>query len=126
MQSVGLSHSKSVKIVSQKFEKQSYFSDRRLAKYDIQLLFKLRTRMTECKSNFEGQFNDMTCRVCNVEGTVENEDHILQCSVLKTEDHNVSFGDVYGSSDQQFQAIKVFKKMLRKQKVYLDANIPSS
>ena len=78
LQSVGLSHSKSVKIVSQKFEKQSYFSDRGLAKYDKQLLFKLRT------SNFEGQFNDMTCRVCNEEGSVENEDHILQCSVLKT------------------------------------------
>ena len=46
LQSVGLSHSKSVKIVRQKFEKQSYFSDRRLAKYDIQLLFKLRTRIT--------------------------------------------------------------------------------
>ena len=59
--------------------------------------------MVDCKSNFEGQFReDMSCRACKVIGSVEDEDHILSCTVLKLDSHNVNFRDVYGSMDQQY------------------------
>ena len=60
LKNIGLNHSKSVAIASQKFEKKCYFSDRRMSRDDIQLLFKLRTKMLDCKTNFEGQFEDMS------------------------------------------------------------------
>ena len=67
-----MTHSKSICIANQKFGKKSYLSDRRMSKEDIQLLFKLRTRMVDCKSNFEGQYReDMSCRACKVIGSVE-------------------------------------------------------
>ena len=76
-------HSKSEKLVNLKFERQEYFSDRRFSKEDIQLLFTLRTRMLNCKSNFRNQFNnDLTCRHCKVTGSIEDEDHILACNEI--------------------------------------------
>jgi hypothetical protein len=127
LKNVGLTHSKSICIANQKFGKKSYLSDRRMSKEDIQLLFKLRTRMVDCKSNFEGQYReDMSCRACKVIGSVEDEDHILSCLVLKLDSHDVKFRDVYGSMDQQYKATQVFKKILRRRKVYLDVTYPSS
>ena len=125
LKSIGLNHSKSIEIASQKFEKKGYFSDRRLSKDDIQLLFKLRTKMLDCKTNFEGQFDDMSCRTCNIQQSVENEDHILYCTALNSDAHGVKFGDVYGNPDKQYKALQVFKKILRRRKVYLDVQFPS-
>ena len=83
--------------------------------------------MVDCKSNFEGQFReDMSCRACKVVGSVEDEDHILSCFVLKLDSHDVKFSDVYGNMDQQYKATQVFKKILRRRKVYLDVANPSS
>ena len=71
-------HSKSTKIAAEKFEKKAYFNDRRFSKEDIQLLFALKTKMIDCKSNFSNQFeNDLTCRTCQEVNSVEDEDHIL-------------------------------------------------
>ena len=125
LKNIGLNHSKSVAIASQKFEKKGYFSDRRMSRDDIQLLFKLRTKMLDCKTNFEGQFEDMFCRACKDIDSVENEDHILHCSALNTDNHEVRFSDVYGKTDIQYKALQVFKKILRKRKVYLDVQFPS-
>ena len=121
----GLNHSKSVEIASQKFQKKGYFSDRKMSRDDIQLLFKLRTKMLDCKTNFEGQFEDMSCRACKDINSVENEDHILYCSVLNTDNHEVRFSDVYGNTEIQYKALQVFKKILRKRKVYLEVQFPS-
>ena len=127
LKNIGLTHSKSICIANQKFGKKSYLTDRRMSKEDIQLLFKLRTRMLDCKTNFEGQFReDMSCRACKVVSSVEDEDHILSCVVLKLDSNEVKFSDVYGSMEQQYKATQVFKKILRKRKVYLDTTNPSS
>ena len=89
-------HSKSEKLVNLKFERQEYFSDRRFSKEDIQLLFTLRTRMLNCKSNFRNQFNnDLTCRLCKVTGSIEDENHVLACTEINDELHSVKFEDVY-------------------------------
>ena len=114
-------HSKSERLQNPKFERQAYFSDRRFSKFDIQLLFTLRTKMLNCKSNFQNQFNNkLTCRICKEINTIENEDHILICTVLNNEVYEVTFSDVYGSIDEQYKAVQVFKKVLRRRQPYLD------
>ena len=121
LQDLANSHSKSKAIAKEEFKKKAYFSDRRLTKEDVQLLFTLRTKMLNCKTNFGGQFQDnMCCRVCNESDSIENEDHILSCNVLNTVTHNVKFSDVYGNTEEQFRALQVFKKVLRRRKVFLD------
>ena len=83
-------HSKSEFIVSDKFEK--YFTDRRFSREDDLLLFALRTRMTNCKSNFKMQFaNNLTCRICKMVGSVEDEDHILICPELTDGQTEIQF-----------------------------------
>ena len=67
---------------------------------EIQLLFKLRSRMLDVKSNFQTAHGTLTCRVCEEHQSVENEDHLLNCKLLSTEeklDNNDKFIDVFGS-----------------------------
>ena len=117
------SHSKSEGIKKTVFKKQTYFNDRRFSKEDVQLLFKLRTKMLECKTNFSEQHNKkLQCRVCKDPDSIENENHILNCSVLNTDKYDVQFSDVFGNKDQQYKAVQVFKKVLRRRQMYLDIN----
>ena len=56
-------HSNSEQMQNQKFERQAYFSDRRFSKFDVQLLFTLRTKVLNCKLNFQNQFStNLSCR----------------------------------------------------------------
>ena len=114
-------HSKSENLINKDLAKQPYLSDRRFSKEDVQLLFTLRTRMLECKSNFEHQYqHNMCCRLCNDTDTIEDEDHILACNVINTEQHEVEFSDVYGTVDEQYKVVQVFKKVLRRRKTFMD------
>ena len=77
--------------------------------------------MTNCKSNFKMQFgNVLTCRICKEEGSVEDENHILICSELTEGQCEVQFTDVYGDLDSQFNAVQVYKKVIRRRNVYLE------
>ena len=114
-------HSKSEFIVSDKFEKKKYFSDRRFSREDVQLLFALRTRMTNCKSNFKMQFaNNLTCRICKLDGSVEDEDHILICPELTDGQTEIQFTDVFGDVNSQYNAVQVYKKVIRKRNIHLE------
>ena len=88
--------------------------------------------MIDCKANFRNQHrNILTCRICKEADSIEDEDHILKCSVLNDDEYAVQFSDVYGSPDEQYRAVQVFKKVLRRRQVYLDIaektarNLPS-
>ena len=121
LKNLSIPHSKSAEISKNDFKKQSYFQDRRFSKEDVQLLFAMRTKMLDCKTNFSQQYqNKLNCRVCNVPESIENEDHLLTCSVLNIEQYDVQFSDVFGNCDQQYAAVKAFKKVMRRRKVYLD------
>jgi hypothetical protein len=121
LHAVASPHSKSDNLKNESFQRQAYFSDRRLSKDDIQLLFKLRTKMLDCKANFRNQYrNILTCRICKATDSIEDEDHILNCSVLNEEEYEVQFANVYGSTDEQYRAVQVFKKVLRRRQIYID------
>ena len=121
-------HSKSTGIKNNKFEKQSYFEDRRFSKEEVQLLFTLRTKMLECKTNFSEQYQKkLQCRLCKAPDSIENEDHLLTCSILNTQKHNVQFSYVYGTVDEQYEVIQIFKNIVRRWRMYLESGpYPSS
>ena len=51
-----------------------YFNDRRFSKGDVQILFCLKTKMTNCKANFKSQFgSDLTCRICKETESYEDK-----------------------------------------------------
>ena len=77
--------------------------------------------MTNCKSNFKNQFgNDLTCRICKIHGSIENEDHILICPELTDGQSEVQFTDVFGDVNSQFNAVQVYKKIIRRRSVHLE------
>ena len=76
--------------------------------------------MLDCKANFPNQYgNILVCRMCKNENTIEDEDHILKCKTLNTEEYAVNFKFVYGTSKQQYELTKIFKKVMRKRTLLL-------
>ena len=121
LNNIAENHSKSEQIVDYDFKRKAYFTDRRFSKTDVQLLFALRTKMLDCKTNFQNQYaEDLSCRFCKDNGNIEDEDHILRCTVLNNEKYDVKFSDVYGNIDQQYKAVQVYKTVMRRRKVYLE------
>ena len=119
-------HSKIQLIRKEKFERKQYLCYRRYSKEDVQLIFVLRTKMLDCKTNFGHQYgDDLVCRICGDEDTLEDEDHLLVCPILNEEAHDVTFNDVYGDIDVQYEVTQIFKKILRKRKIYLDTALKS-
>ena len=120
LQELKKKHSKSRNIPSDKIEVKQYFSDRRFSKEEVQLLFTLRTKMLDVKQNFKSQFKNLQCRICEDKNSIEDEDHILKCVKFNDNEDNISFSDVYGNTDDQLKAVKIFKKIMRRRQVYLD------
>ena len=119
-------HSKSTKILEEtnKFKslkRKDYLKENNLSKQDSQLLFKLRTRMLDVKSNFGEMYDhDLKCRTCTVDSAAENEDHLLVCDGLKSEvDENeeITFNSVFMDLENQKKAVKAFKAVLSKREV---------
>ena len=102
-------HSKSEKLLNYEFKRKAYLTDRRFTKEDVQILFSLRTKMFDCKTNFMNQYkDDLTCRVCKEITSIEHEDHLLLCKELNNEKYDTQFSDVYGNTDQQYNAVIAF------------------
>ena len=121
------SHKKSEKILenvqkSSVFTRQSYLKENMLHKSDCQLLFKLRSRMLDVKSNFSSFYNnDMTCRTCRKPDSFENEQHLLICENLKNEikSETVNFEDLFGDLKKQKETLFAYKSVLRKRDILL-------
>ena len=121
------SHSKSQKILAEVenriiVKRKAYLRENILTKNDCQLLFELRSKMLDVKTNFSNMYNnDLTCRTCRKTGSIENEDHILICEILKSEigDQQVEFDYVFQDLGKQKIAVKAFRSILRKREVLL-------
>ena len=42
-----------------------------------QTIFKMRSRMTDVKTNFRGKYDNFECELCNEED--ENQKHMIEC-----------------------------------------------
>ena len=113
---VKLRKSKSINIWPSKNMKK-YLKTNLLNTEEKQLLFMMRCRMNQVKSNFKNQFkNNLNCLLCE-SGIPETESHLLQCPGILGDIGNnilkIQHSDIYGVLDQQIKAIQVFKKVFR-------------
>ena len=125
LQNLAKKHSKSKFTWNQsKLEKQEYLNDVRFTRNDIQiqLLFALKSRMVDVKSNFGNLHNNNhECQTCDDKSVAENENHLLHCENLKTEESGlIDFEDVYGTVEEQLKAVKIFKTILRKREILIE------
>ena len=78
--------------------------------------------MVDCKSNFSHLYEEnTTCRICNDIDSYEDEDHLLVCTTLNSEEYDVRYSDVYQNVDKQYKVTQVFKKVLRRRNIYMEA-----
>ena len=113
---VKLKKSKSINIWPSKNMKM-YLKTNLLNTEEKQLLFMMRCRMNQVKSNFKNPFkNNLNCLLCE-SGIPETESHLLQCPGILDDIGNnilkIQHSDIYGVLDQQIKAIQVFKKIFR-------------
>ena len=119
-------HSKSDKLMLEKRMKEYLISDK-ISTEEKKVLFSLKTRAVNVKTNYSSNLQNMQCRLCKKIGEDESEIHIMNCKMilsdsnLKSELLTISYEDIHGTINQQIVAAKVWKKVLRVWNIKLEA-----
>ena len=77
---------------------------------DSKLLFKLRSRMVEVKTNFRNKSSDLSCPVCKL--TEDTQKHVMECTKLLSR-RNIMVSKITRYSH-------IFSEDIEKQKVALE------
>lgn len=106
-------HSKLDDLNFEKLECAQYLIDPRISKREAKLLFRLRTKMFNVKSNYQGKYlYNMTCNLCR--SATCDQPHLMQCSVLRQEvlelrdNVKIKYDHLFGSIENIIPAIKLF------------------
>ena len=75
-------HSKVMKVKHFKLEMQKYLKSNpiKISQEEAQMIFKLRSRVTDVKINQRGKYEEYECAVCKKED--ESQKHIMECEEL--------------------------------------------
>ena len=102
-----------------------YLNDPRISQREAKLLFNLRTRMYQVKSNYKKKYpNNLTCDLCK-SATCE-QSHLMECSKLKQEvpelqqNTEVKYMHIFSNNDKIVPAIKLFSIIARKREELID------
>ena len=112
-------HSKVEKLVYEKIEMQSYFLPNKIdcSKEDIQLIFKIRSKMTNVKMNRKKLFKTHECSVCLDEN--ETQEHIYTCDEIwekrgKIKENIPKYEQIMtGNRKEKILVANIFKENLR-------------
>ena len=78
-----------------------YLSCQQLTIEEKRLLFSLKTRSINVKTNFKNVFSNLQCRLCNKPDEDESEIHVMKCSQvlseanLRSEFKDLTFSDIF-------------------------------
>ena len=103
-------HTKVKDIEYKQFETQKYMLSPLFSNSDVNLLYALRSRSTECKVNFKQKYlnSDLLCQLCKQEN--EDQQHLLECSQIVS---NVNTAEVV---EGRIEYCDIFSRETRKQK----------
>ena len=109
---------------------KEYLTTQQMTTGEKQLLFAIKTKCVDVKTNFKNQFSksNMFCRLCKNTDEEESELHLLKCNQiisdkqLQQQIKDISYSDVFGTLEQQVKAIKVWKKVFKVWKVKMEAS----
>ena len=101
-------HTKLDNISYPSFEKQQYLKSKHISNFEKELMFNLRSRCHNSKSNFKKlNNNSIKCKL----GCHQDEDQLhtfIQCTKLKNTNHSIKYEHIFGTLDEQTEAIKMF------------------
>ena len=107
----------------QKHEIQKFLLPGKISNIQAKEIFVLRNRMMETKDNYQNQFQDALCPLCDDGFTLDSHEHVMTCPAIVHQclvTENMKYGDLF--SDDVNKQLKIssiifmnFKK--RKQKL---------
>ena len=120
--------SKSKNLKSFKF--QNYLNSTKLSIKEKKLLFSLRTRSINVKTNYKSKFKfNMECRLCKDKNSEESEKHLLNCTVIEqnidsnVDLQNVQYENIFSDNiNEQILITKVFDKVFKTRDFLLNAH----
>ena len=72
--------------------------------------------MTKTKINYRSMFTDLNCNFCDA-GVPQSDSHLLDCTKIiedcsaLSNNNSVEYEDIFGTEQQQIEAIRVFMKV---------------
>ena len=103
---------------------RKYFqpSEANATKEEIQLVFKLRCRMTETKTNFKGLYDTYECDICGKED--ESQSHILEQTELVNMNKQITeitnYDKIFeGKTSEQVNIARIFQQNMAIKEKYL-------
>ena len=113
------SHSKVRELSHPVLKMQKYFmpSNLNLSQEDCQLIFKLRSRVTETKMNMKGKYDSHECTACGDEN--ESQEHVIKCNVIlqMNTDYDMEVPEyeelLHGNVAQQSKISKLFNSNMK-------------
>ena len=110
-------HSKVKHLKHEIFGMQKYLrnNNMKISIEEKQMIFKLRSKVTNVKMNFKGMHEDLKCKICNEEEN-ETQKHILECKILNNnETQNLEYEKIEnGNIIDMVQIVRKFRENLLK------------
>ena len=111
-------HSKVMNIKHKQIKMQKYLKSNglKMNQEEVQTIFKLRSRMTNVKTNFRGKYDNFECELCNEED--ENQKHMLECKEImkkiKVEVKIPEYDELFkGNVREQLEIAKAFLENMK-------------
>ena len=111
-------HSKVMNIKHKQIKMQKYLKSNglKMNQEEVQTIFKLRSRMTNVKTNFRGKYDNFECELCNEED--ENQKHMLECKEImkkiKVEVKIPEYDELFkGNVRKQLEIAKAFLENMK-------------
>ena len=82
---------------------------------EMQLIFKLRSRVTNVRMNFKGMHEEWTCQVCQEDN--ETQEHIVQeCKKINVNDlEKIEYEKIYhGNVEEMLKIARKFKRNIER------------
>ena len=130
LQNKKLFHSKVDHIIYSDFKVQKYVKSYLFRTDEKQLLFKLRTRMTNSKSNFKSMHGKIDYNLCD-KNLPQTDSHLLDCTAILENCPNLArdsvseYEDIFGNLEKQLKITKLFKEVFEA-KQNIDEEISSN
>ena len=106
-----------------KFEFQSYLNHSVLDIHEAKLMFQLRSRMVDVKTNYSNRYDDTLCPVCKVEN--DTQEHVFKCTKLLQSKcilvaSDILYTDIFISDvKKQIAALRMFSSLWTERKTIL-------
>ena len=122
-----LGHSKVREIQYDKLETQRYMTSPLFSNIEVSLLYAIRSKALDCKSNFKNIYtnDNLLCKIFEEE--LDDQPHILQCKLLNSKLQSeeavagqVKYEDIYGDHHKQKVIVSLFAKLLEIRKTMVE------